>query len=249
MKIVEVDINQLKPSEYNPRKASKKQWEDLKESIKRFGMVDPLIVNSAENRKNIIIGGHFRWKVAKEMGFKKVPVVYVNIPDIDKEKELNLRLNKNLGEWDWDLLANFDEGLLREVGWRDREIEKIFDIHSTIYTKKINPPIYEPKGLDVDIEDLYDDSRCLELLEKIEKLDVDEKVKKFLRYAAYRFVKLNFQYIAEYYSGLGDKKLKKIFEELALVIIDYGKAIEFGFVQLVEDILEQIKEELENEKA
>lgn len=248
LKVVYVDINLLRPSEYNPRKASKKEWNDLKESIKRFGLVDPLIVNCAENRKNIIIGGHFRWRVAKELGIKKVPVVYVNIPDIKKEQELNLRLNKNLGEWDWDLLANFDEGLLRDVGWIDREINKIFDVHETIYTKKIKPPIYEPKGLDVDVDDLFDDSQCIELLKKIEELDVDEKMKKFLRYAAYRFVRLNFQYIAEYYSKLKDKKLKKIFEELALVVIDYGKAIESGFVQLVEDILEQIKEELEHEE-
>ncbi len=128
MEIVQVKITDLNPSEYNPRKADKKQVDDLRESIKKFGLVDPIIVNSAEKRKNIIIGGHFRVKVAKDMQIKKVPVVYVNIPDIKKEKELNLRLNKNLGEWDYDLLANFEEDLLKDVGWDSEDLDKIFQL-------------------------------------------------------------------------------------------------------------------------
>ena len=92
--IVEVPINELRASEYNPRKHSKEQADQLKESIKRFGLVDPVICNSAPDRKNVIIGGHFRVEVAKEMGMVNVPVVYVQIVDLSKEKELNLRLNK-----------------------------------------------------------------------------------------------------------------------------------------------------------
>jgi len=129
LQIVYVDINQLKPAEYNPRKANKKQIEDIKKSIEKFGLVDPLIVNNAENRKNIVIGGHLRLKVAKDMGYKEVPVVYVNIPDIEKEKELNLRLNKNTGEFDFDLLANFDEDLLKDVGFSLEELTDIFDFN------------------------------------------------------------------------------------------------------------------------
>ncbi len=117
-------IDELRPSEYNPRKASRKQYNDLKKSIKRFGFVNPLVVNSAENRKNTVIGGHFRLMVAKDMGFRSVPVVYVNIPDIEREKELSLRLNKNTGEWDWDLVFNFDEDFLKDVGFDTKEIQK-----------------------------------------------------------------------------------------------------------------------------
>jgi len=91
------DINKLIPAEYNPRQANKKDIADLKNSIRRFGFPDPIIVNQATKRKNVIIGGHLRVHVAKEMGIAEVPVVYVNIPNIEKEKELNLRLNKNTG--------------------------------------------------------------------------------------------------------------------------------------------------------
>ena len=124
--IVEVPINELRASEYNPRKHSLEQMEQLKESINRFGMVDPVICNSAPERKNVIIGGHFRNEVAKELGMEKIPVVYVNIPEIEKEKELNLRLNKNTGEFDLDLLAEFDESFLKDIGFTSEELDDVF---------------------------------------------------------------------------------------------------------------------------
>jgi DNA modification methylase len=130
--IVEVPINELRVSEYNPRKHSKEQTDQLKESIRRFGMVDPAICNIDQGRKNIIIGGHFRIEVAKELGFQTMPVVYVNIPDIEKEKELNVRLNKNTGEFDLDLLAKFDESFLEDIGFDSQELDNIFPTEENV---------------------------------------------------------------------------------------------------------------------
>jgi len=128
IKIVYMSISELNSAQYNPRKWSVEATEQLKESIKKFGFIDPIIVNSANTRKNIVIGGHFRLKVATDLGYKEAPVVYLNIPDINKEKELNLRLNKNLGDWDWDLLAKFDESFLSGVGFTSEELDEVFDI-------------------------------------------------------------------------------------------------------------------------
>lgn len=125
--IVYVPVGELKGAEYNSRKHDAEQAEQLKKSISRFGMVDPVIANVAQERKNIVVGGHFRLDVAKEMGMETVPVVYVNIPDLDKEKELNLRLNKNTGEFDLDLLAElFDESFLSNVGFSTEDLDDIF---------------------------------------------------------------------------------------------------------------------------
>lgn len=126
-----VPTEALQPSEYNPRKISKESMEQLKESVKRFQMVDPIIVNSAPNRKNIVIGGHMRLRAAKELKFKEIPVVHVNIPDIKKEKELNIRLNKNTGEFDWDLLAKFNEDFLANIGFSSEELDEVFGIDET----------------------------------------------------------------------------------------------------------------------
>ena len=131
LKIVQVSIGLLKFADYNPRKWSSEAISGLKESINRFGLVDPIIVNCAEERKNVVIGGHFRLKVAKDLGYKEVPCVYINIPDIEKEKELNIRLNKNIGEFDWDLLAKFDESFLSDIGFSSEELDNIFEIEDT----------------------------------------------------------------------------------------------------------------------
>ena len=128
LKIVEVSIKDLIPADYNPRRWEAESFANLKESIKKFGMVDPIIVNGSPKRKNIVIGGHFRLKVAEDLGFKTVPVVYLNISDVAKEKELNLRLNKNTGEWDWELLAKFNETVLADIGFSSQEMDSIFNL-------------------------------------------------------------------------------------------------------------------------
>ncbi len=131
LKVVYVSIRNLKPATYNPRKWSEEAIAGLKESISKFGLVDPIIVNGAESRKNVVIGGHFRLKIANDLEYKEVPVVYVTIPDIEVEKELNIRLNKNLGEFDLDLLSEFNEEFLSKVGFSSEELDDIFDIETT----------------------------------------------------------------------------------------------------------------------
>ena len=131
IKIEYVDTNLLRPAEYNPRRWDAEAERNLKESIKKYGIVDPLLANSADERKNIIIGGHFRLAMIKELGITPVPVVYINIPDLEKEKELNIRLNKNTGEFDWDLLATFDESFLSGAGFSSEELDDIFAIEDT----------------------------------------------------------------------------------------------------------------------
>ena len=158
IKITFVKVADLKLATYNPRK-----WDDfkkakLRESIERFGLVDPIIVNSATRRKNIVIGGHFRLTVAKELGYKDVPVVYVNIPDVEKEKELNLRLNKNVGEWDLELLKEFDLGVLLDVGFGDEDLSSIWD--DSLETEDDNfqeeKELAEIKETDVQLGNLFE---------------------------------------------------------------------------------------------
>lgn len=130
LKIQTAKINELNPAPYNPRKWSQEAVDQLTESIKRFGVVDPILCNQAKGRENVVIGGHFRLKVLKDLGYVEVPVVYVDIPDIKREKELNIRLNKNLGDWDYELLAEFDESLLSDIGFTSEELDTVFDIDS-----------------------------------------------------------------------------------------------------------------------
>ena len=131
IKIVYKKIETLKPAEYNPRKIGTRERMELTKSLKNFDFVVPIVVNVNPKRLNVIIGGHQRVMVAKDLGHKEMPCVEVNLP-LDKEKELNLRLNKNGGEFDSDLLALLDKDLLRQVGFLDKEINKAFADSNTI---------------------------------------------------------------------------------------------------------------------
>lgn len=156
LKIEYVSLTSLRHPEKNPRVWSAEATEQLKESIIAHGIVDPLIVNSAPGREGILIGGNFRAMVLKELGYDSVPVVYVNIPGLEKEQELILRLNKNTGDWDYNLLAEFDESFLSDIGFSSEdlddifpaeEVPEVFDIQKEL--KKLNIETIETKEGDV----------------------------------------------------------------------------------------------------
>ncbi len=122
MIIIEKKVKDLIPADYNPRDLTSKQFQDIKDSINTFGLVDPIIVNIHETRKNIVVGGHQRLQVCRELGMENVPCVEVNLTE-DKEKELNIRLNKNVGQWNYDNLANFfDNNDLVDWGFDLKEV-------------------------------------------------------------------------------------------------------------------------------
>ena len=126
-KIVNKDINSLIFAEYNPRQLTEDQYKHLKDSIDRFGLVDPIIVNKNKDRANIIIGGHQRVRVAKDMNIKEVPCLELDL-SYDRERELNIRLNANTGEWDTDILANvFDIDELTDWGFDDLDLSLFED--------------------------------------------------------------------------------------------------------------------------
>lgn len=118
-------ISELIPAAYNPRKLSEDQQKQLNLSLEKFDVADPIIIN-ADNK---IIGGHQRIAVLKTRGISEIDV---RVPSRqlteDEEKELNLRLNKNTGDWDFDLLSNFDEDMLKDVGFSSKELDKIFQL-------------------------------------------------------------------------------------------------------------------------
>ena len=157
LRIVHVPITDLHASEYNPRTFTDEDIERVSESIRIYGLVDPCIVNGAASRRNIVIGGHLRIDCARRLGHITVPVVYVDIPDIEKEKGLNLRLNRLGGSWDWEKLQSFDLDLLCDCGFDYADFSHIFndalETEDDIFdAEKELADIKEPKA---KIGDLY----------------------------------------------------------------------------------------------
>jgi site-specific DNA-methyltransferase (adenine-specific) len=139
MKWKTIPIGDLKPAEYNPRKklkAGDKEYEKIKNSILEFGYVEPIIVNFDMT----VIGGHQRLTVLKDLGYKEVQCVVVEIEDETKVKALNIALNKITGAWNEQLLADLLVDLQTAdfntdfTGFEAPEIEQLF---SKIHNKEI----------------------------------------------------------------------------------------------------------------
>lgn len=110
------------------------------------------------------------------------------------------------------------------------------------YSSKIEAPIYEPKNLKPHIFELVDKSKTQRLIREIDasNLDIDEKI--FLIDAAKRHLVFNYEKIADYYAH-SSKEMQHFMERSALVIIDFDKAIQYGYVKLCDEIKKQFLEE------
>jgi hypothetical protein len=110
------------------------------------------------------------------------------------------------------------------------------------YSSKIEAPIYEPKKQRPHILELYDKSKTTRLIREIELSNLPDDEKKFLIEASKRHTVFNYEKIADYYAH-ASKEMQHLMESSALVIIDFEKAIEYGYVKLCEDIRNQYLED------
>jgi len=85
-----VPIDEVTGSEYNPRAITPEALEALQRSIRRFGMVKPLIVNASNN---VITAGHQRKKAATAIGLTHLPCIRINSPNLQDEILFNLMHN------------------------------------------------------------------------------------------------------------------------------------------------------------
>jgi len=120
-------VQALVPADYNPRKITAKEREDLEASIQEFDEVIPVAVNVG-SRKDVIIGGHQRVGIYAALGRDEIDV---RVPSreltLEEEQRLNLRLNKNTGGWDFDKLNSFSVDLLLDVGFGEEELAQRYD--------------------------------------------------------------------------------------------------------------------------
>lgn len=219
------------------------EYERLKRSIETFGYVDPIIINA----DGTVIGGHQRLFILQDLGYHEADVAVVSLSKSD-EKALNIALNKISGEWDEEKLAAIfaeldAEGYAIEKTGYDKneysEIMKAFgeSVQGEIetgeeYSRKVDAPIYEITGETPEVNELYDAVKYHELLRDIESdTSISEEEREFLKLAATRHIVFDYRNIAEYYAA-ASPAMQGLMEDSALVVIDFEKAIEQGYVKL-----------------
>lgn len=148
MEFEKIKITDIVPAEYNPRLISADEQLKLRNSLDKFGMVDPIVVNLSNNH---IIGGHQRFDVLldkyMEDGFDNTDLYLIrlgkigwvftdtdlDVGDVNHEKALNLALNKISGDWDYGKLETVLTDLsgtgldLDLTGFDNIELESLLD--------------------------------------------------------------------------------------------------------------------------
>jgi len=143
--VIEMDTENLTPNLFQPRKDfNKEKMEELKESIKKHGIIQPIVVRKKANGYEIVAGER-RLKAAKEIGLKKIPAI---IKAFNNEKSLEIALVENIQREDLNPVeqANAFKRLIDEFNLTQQELAEVTGksralVTNTIRLLKLNPEI------------------------------------------------------------------------------------------------------------
>jgi ParB family transcriptional regulator, chromosome partitioning protein len=141
--VVEIGIEKLTPNPWNPNRMGEAMRAKLKRYLQREGFVEPLVVRPHGHRYQIL-GGFHRWEIAKELNYRTVPCVVVDLDD-HRAKILSVNLNEMKGQSLPTLLANLVHDLSKELVLEDLEKQlpySIEELKDSLDLLKI------PEGLD-----------------------------------------------------------------------------------------------------
>jgi ParB-like chromosome segregation protein Spo0J len=243
-----VQLSTLTPYARNSRTHTPLQVKQIAASIKEFGFTNPVLVDG----DGTIIAGHGRVLAAEHLQMTEVPCIRLSYLTEAQKRAYVIADNKlaiNAG-WDEELLnlelndlhkTGFD---LSVIGFSADElstlmglddVKKIGDDEENPYSQKVDIPTYEPSGEMPNTEQLYDQAKTNELIQQVNNSTLSNDEKQFLIAAASRHIVFDYASIANYYAH-ASKQCQELMENSALVIIDYGKAIEQGLVKLTKQI-------------
>ena len=242
-------VADLIPYARNSRTHSDAQVAKIAASIKEFGFLNPVITDG----ENGIIAGHGRILAAQKLGLETVPTIEASHLSEAQRRAYVIADNRLALDAGWDdemlrieiadleaegfnlSLTGFDLDEINSIATGiDHDSDDPDDVEN--YTRKIEAPIYEPKGEKPKFSEIYDRTKTEQLISKIESKKMPQQLKDFLISAAERHTIFHFDKIAEFYCH-ATAEVQEMMEESALVIIDYDQAVENGFVEMSAELL------------
>lgn len=242
MSVVEVNAGQLEGLPANPREIRDEKFEKLKANIQKYPELleyRSLMVYPMPNGKHIIIGGNMRYRAMQELGYTEVPCVIIPAETpVEKLGAYTILDNNGFGKWDWDLLANEwsdwnmeDFGLDWEFAGFGEETAKEKEKSKTELLSELDYKTiyYEASRTNLDLAEVVDLDKYNAKIQYLDTLDLPKERKEILKILACRFIKIDFEAVADYYSFQATEEEKKAIERLRLVIIDNGQL--GGFIE------------------
>ena len=250
-----VDTSKLVLNPKNNNKHPPEQIERLAKLIKHHGFRNPIVIS---NRTGFVVAGHGRIEAARKLGVNQIPVMYQDFESEAQEyafmtsdnaiaswAEIDLSMvNYEMVDFgpDFDLdmlgLKNFTLDL-SDLG-QNNGPNSVGQETLDNYSKKIASPVYTPKkDTPPPISELFTIEKYESLVKEIKDKKLSKEIELFLISSASRHIVFNYENIAEFYCHQ-HSDIQDLMEKSALVIIDFNKAIEGGFVKLTQEIQEII---------
>lgn len=254
-----VPVAALTAWDQNPKPHDAANLKEIARSIRRFDFGAPIVAWKSQQR---VVAGHGRLEAARLLlaedpgrllatdapGPGLVPVRWVEFASEQEAAAYALVDNRLTEANPMDegqvaaILASF-EGPVELPGYDEEALSALLALNEPeaeqepFYTDKIKLPLYEPKGAKPAITELYDNEKTRLLLEEIAASEAPDEIKGFLRLAAQRHTSFHFRNIAEYYCH-ASPEVQALFEKSALVLIDFDKALENGFIKVTDRLAE-----------
>ena len=231
----------LKQDSHNYRKHSDTNKARIKKSIDEAGLGRSVVIDAdgvlvAGNGVQQVIDKDTPVRVVETDGTELVVVKRTDLhTDDPRRKTLALADNATADDVEWDYEAieadGWDEATAGEWGveWPKGAINN--------YSRKIEIPTYEPVEGVVELSELTDKSKYEQLCNEIEAAEIDSDIADFLKMAATRHIVFDYARIGDYYAN-ASPEVQDLMERSALVIIDFAKAVENGFVKLTQELTE-----------
>ena len=225
----------------NPRIITDEEYRKLVKSLREdnlTGVLQEKVINY--NGEWIVLDGNMRLRALREVGIEEVQCLVVpEDADAKTIEKIIILSNSTFAQWDMDALANWDAPL---ADW-GVDVPELTAEEKAEYSRKVESPIYEPTAaVAPSISECVDLRKYEELCSEIDGAEIDDEEKRFLKIAAARHIVFDYRNIAERYAH-SPKEVQALMEKSALVIIDFGSAIEEGFVKMSKRLQTLIPEE------
>lgn len=257
--MIEVTLDELIIIQGDLKRLDKTSYDKFKAQLIANGFTSPFHIWIDPKGKKDILDGTQRTKVLKMMREEgiiipdKFKAVVIEAENEKKAREILLGLAAVYGKMTDESLSDFAIESDISLDWISSNIELPFnsslqvDVTETnkpsegsdedIYSKKIKAPVYEITGEKPSLSELFSLDKYNSLLKEIESSNLSRDEKNFLFFSASRHIVFNYKNIAEFYAH-ANKEMQTLMENSALVIIDFDKAIENGFVKLSKEMNE-----------
>ena len=245
-------ITDVKQDDKNFNKGTKRGGIMMRHSIETLGLGRSILLDKDNN----IIAGNKTQETARELGFKDVIVVETDGSQVVAVKRTDLSLNSEKGREmaladNKTAQENIDLDYVKMREELDKEVLEVYNVKEPLKSKteelsklKYNSCYYEPKEKPtLKLEDCVNLDKFNAKLQALKEYDLTDKQREVLKFFAYRFIKIDFESVANYYAFNASEEERKAIERLRLVLVDNG---EQGFIE--DEMLRILNAEIESEK-